>query len=87
MASIRWSPDGELIAYVGRDDTLRVIPVNGGPSRILIENLGSASRWQGISWSPEGKMLAYSSGSKLWKVSREGGDPIRIETGLDHRIG
>jgi Tol biopolymer transport system component len=64
-----------------------VISVSGGTSRILVEKLGSATRWQGISWSPEGTTLAYASGSSLWKIPRDGGDAIRIETGLDARIG
>ncbi|HUV14726.1 MAG TPA: hypothetical protein VMY18_13865, partial [Acidobacteriota bacterium] len=85
MASISWSPDGELIAFFGRDNTLRVVPADAGRSRILAK-VGGGLRWQGISWSPDGKMLAYVSEAKLWKISSDGGTPSRIETGLDARI-
>jgi Tol biopolymer transport system component len=87
MAAICWSPDGESIAFFGRDNTLRVIAVSGGTSRVLTEKLGTATRWQGISWAPDGTMLAYVSGSSVWKIPREGGDAIKIETGRGARIG
>jgi Tol biopolymer transport system component len=87
MGAIRWSPDGELIAFLGRDHTLRVIPLGGGPSRVLVDDLTGRLWRQGISWSPDGQKLAYASGSTLWRVPRGGCEPSKIETGLDARIG
>jgi Tol biopolymer transport system component len=87
MGAVRWSPDGELIAFLGRDKTLRVVPVNGGPSRLLAADLDSGLWHQGISWSPDGQALAYATGSTLWRIPRDGGEPKKIETGLNARIG
>jgi Tol biopolymer transport system component len=82
-ASIRWSPNGDLIAFFGRDDTLRVIPVGGGASRTLVSKVGGGLRWCGIAWSPDGNTLAYVSKDRLYKIPREGGTPIVVETGLE----
>jgi Tol biopolymer transport system component len=81
--SIRWSPRGDLIAFFGGDNTLRVIPADGGTSRILASNLGEGLRWRGIAWSPDGNTLAYAANEKLYKAPRAGGAPLAIETGLD----
>ena len=84
-ATIAWSPDGEVIAFYGRDNTLRIIPVNGDGSRVLVGKVGGGIPWAGIAWSPDGKQVAYTAGGDLWVVSREGGRPTQIETGLDAR--
>lgn len=88
--SLAWSPNDEVIAFFGQDCTLRMIPAGGGRSRILVSDLGSKLPGCGISWSPDGKRLAYSARGDLWVVSSEGGEPEKVETGLDasiHKIG
>ena len=85
-SSTDWSPDGELIAYLGRDNTLRVIPAAGGPSRVLVSNLGRL-RGHGVTWSPDGHEIAFTAGTRIWKVSRGGGEPKEIPTGLFGRPG
>jgi Tol biopolymer transport system component len=87
MGAIRWSPDGRLIAFLGRDHSLRVVPASGGPSKILQDDLENGLWRQGIAWSPDGQTLVYASGTSLWRIPREGGDPKEIETGMDARIG
>jgi Tol biopolymer transport system component len=80
-SSADWSPDGELIAYLGRDDTLRVIPAAGGPSRVLASNLGRL-RGHGLTWSPDGQEIAFTAGNRIWRVGRGGGEPKEIRIGL-----
>ncbi|MFC1765095.1 tetratricopeptide repeat protein [Planctomycetota bacterium] len=83
--TIDWSPDGELIAFYGEDKTLRLIPSNGGESRILVSNVGGDIPWAGITWSPDGKQIAYTAGGDLNVVSLDGGEPVKIKTDLDAR--
>jgi len=55
----RWSPDGRQIAFVQDDGTsrrLRVLPVGGGESRVL---LTTSEPVGGLEWSPNGASLAY----------------------------
>ena len=35
---IAWSPDGKYIAYKSRDDKIRLLPLSGGPSQVLVES-------------------------------------------------
>jgi Tol biopolymer transport system component len=84
--SLAWSPDGEVIAFFGLDSTLRLIPAEGGRSRILVSEVSSKLPQYGLAWSPDGKRIAYSARGDLWIVSREGGEPERIGTGLDAAI-
>jgi Tol biopolymer transport system component len=81
ISNLAWSPDGELIAFFGQDNTLRVIPAEGGSSRILVPS--QSDPWCGIDWSPDGKRIAYTTASGLQVVSRDGGKPTAITTGLD----
>jgi Tol biopolymer transport system component len=85
-SSAGWSPDGELIAYLGRDSTLRVIPATGGSSRVLASNLGPV-RGEGVTWSPDGQEIAFTAGGRIWKVSRSGGEPSEIRIPLQGTPG
>jgi len=75
------SPDGALIAYLGRDKTLRVVPAAGGPSRVLASNVG-AVRGRGVAWSPDRQEIAFAAGDRIWKIARGGGEPKEIGTRL-----
>jgi Tol biopolymer transport system component len=76
-----WSPDGGLIAYLGRDGTLRVISAAGGPSTILASNLGTL-RTNGVAWSPDGQEIAFTARNRIWKIGRSGGEPKEVRMGL-----
>jgi len=80
-SSSAWSPDGELVAYLGRDNTLRVIPAAGGPSRILASNVGAVGG-RGVAWSPDGQEIAFTAGDRIWKIARGGGEPKEVRIGL-----
>ncbi|GAI63997.1 unnamed protein product, partial [marine sediment metagenome] len=81
-ATIDWSPDGKQIAYFSQDNTIDLIPVEGGPSKTLVKVDGINSHWE-LSWSPDGKQIAYSCKWRIYTVPVEGGQPIEVKTGLD----
>jgi len=79
-----WSPDGQVIAYVGSEtDALRgpvmVVPVDGGPPRRVLASSDSLLV-EGVLWSPDGRTLYLkthdSDGrAEFWTVGVEGGVP------------
>ncbi|MEO5588080.1 MAG: hypothetical protein ABIS03_00740, partial [Gemmatimonadaceae bacterium] len=79
------SPDGKQIDYViergGGVQDLAVMPVAGGPSRILVSGGGTVQMPQ---WSPDGKQIVYLSdrgGSQnVWIVDAAGGAPRQLTT-------
>jgi Tol biopolymer transport system component len=83
--TLTWSPDSERIASYGKDRTLRMIPSEGGSSKVLMSNVGGGIAWAGIAWSPAGEQIASTAGGDLHVVSPDGGEPRKIETGLDAR--
>ncbi len=80
--SIDWSPDGKWIAFYSHDNEIRIIPAEGGESRIVVNKV-NCNYYFGLSWSPDSKKLAYVSKEKLWTVLVDGGNPQEINTGLD----
>ena len=55
-----WSPDGKTIAY-NRGDQLRVIPAEGGSSRILTDEGHPLP----VFWSPDSKWIVYLRENKI----------------------
>jgi Tol biopolymer transport system component/DNA-binding winged helix-turn-helix (wHTH) protein len=81
------SPDGKLLAFersVGTAFELRVMPVLGGESRIVLardRDVGSS----GIAWTPDSRGIVYrSTQGGLWKVSLSDGDSERLGIGSDN---
>ncbi len=80
-SSIKYTPDGNHIAYFSLDKSIKLIPVHGGESRELVkvESLGSHNE---IIMLRDGKHMAYTSDGKIWMIPLTGGEPVQIETGL-----
>ena len=85
------SPDGELLAFwEGKDNTIKVIPVEGGKAELLYE-LDSGGILS-VVWSPDGKYIFFSKVSEgegkvgrceLWRISRAGGEAIKFPLEVD----
>ncbi|MCC6173705.1 MAG: PDZ domain-containing protein [Chloroflexi bacterium] len=88
--SPRLSPDGRLVAFVGREEgpaEVFVIPVGGGTARRL--TFQGAQRVSVVGWSRDGSTVLYASSAEvpvraetwLWEVDLEGGLPRRLPLG------
>ncbi len=80
---IAWSPDGKCIAYYSMDNDLRLAPLDGGASRVLLKDLKGRLRYFGLAWSPDGKELAYVSDERIWRLALGSGKSAEVQTGLD----
>jgi len=90
--SARWigrldiSPDGRSLAFFeNADNTLKVMPIEGGQARV-VHKLGK--KWgRSVAWSPDGRDLFYAlvpegkdeTGEvELWRVPSAGGEPVKL---------
>ena len=82
--SPRLSPDGEWLAFSGRDEgpsEVYIMPALGGEAKRITYQGSNVSI---VGWDADGKDILYSSGAGLafdpwiWKVSSEGGEPQRL---------
>ena len=84
-----FSPDGQHIAYVGREEgqaDVYVMSAQGGPSRRLTYLGGT--KYQVVGWTAEGKVIFASNGQQphnalvyLYTVDLDGGMPERMNVG------
>ena len=90
--SPRLSPDGEQLAFSGRDEgpsEVYVMPALGGEAKRITYQGSNVSI---VGWDTNGKDILYSSGAGLafdpwiWKVSSEGGEPERLPYGPANHI-
>jgi eukaryotic-like serine/threonine-protein kinase len=75
-----WSPDGKFIAYIGLDDALRVVPVQGGGGRALVPStlLGQVTVVGG--WSADSREIYFEARApdgnlNIARVALDGSDP------------
>jgi tricorn protease len=91
---VRFSPDGRLLAFVGRDEgptEVYVMPAAGGPARRLTYQGSDASV---AAWRPDGSAIVYVSPAGqpsrrmrvLQTISPEGGEPTMLPYGAAHSI-
>jgi WD40 repeat protein len=82
-AQIAWSPDGKFLAFETRDSKIRLLPLDGGPSRVLIEGLTGYRPHSYLAWSPDGTELAYATNGRIWKVNLQSRRSEELQTGLE----
>ena len=90
----RFSPDGSLLAYTGREEgpaEVYVMPADGGPARRLTFEGSQANV---VAWRPDGSSILYESAAGqpsrrmhvLHAVSPQGGEPSVLPYGIAHSI-
>lgn len=91
----RFSPDGQLLAFVGREEgtgEVYVMPAAGGPAQRLTFQ-GDASCTV-LGWSPDGTSILYASSAGqfthdykvIYTISPQGGLPLPLPVGMANAI-
>lgn len=78
----RWSPDSRAISYRSQEGdvvNIKVLPIDGGPSRVL--DVGMSGEDLHTSWSPDGTEVVFDEGT-IWVVTVSGGEPRRLYDGV-----
>jgi Tol biopolymer transport system component len=78
------APDGQSIAFIGRDATTSRLVVRSLGSLELKAIAGSEGAKQPF-WSPDSKWLGFFAGGRLMKVALSGGAPVAIAEAPDAR--
>jgi Tol biopolymer transport system component len=80
----RWSPDGELIAYLKCDAqcSIRVINADGSGNRTILRN----SRLDTWAWSPNSKKIAYGMRTGLYVIDVATGDKQKLSSKTIHQL-
>ena len=68
------SPDSQWVGYALNPDTLKKVPLAGGPAVTIC----ACRSVRGASWGRDGKIVYGSANSGLWSVSADGGEPERL---------
>jgi len=82
LGRIDWSPDGKWIGFFSSDNTIKMIPAEGGISKIVVQNVKIHSHF-GLSFSSEGDKIAYTNLGKLYVVDINSGSKEEVRTGID----
>src|SRR5713226_4620207 len=90
----RFSPDGQLLAFVGREEgpsEVYVMPSSGGPAQRLTFQSASCHV---VGWSPSGNEILYASNADqfthrfetIYAISPRGGQPRQLPVGMANAI-
>jgi len=87
VSNIAFSPDGTRIAYFSRN-TIKVAPVQGGPSEVLVTTGSRFPFFSALDWSPDGTRIVYVPlGGKIWIDHLSSGERTELDTGLSDDFG
>ncbi len=90
LSDVRWSPDGQRVAFTVRDgplgkSTARHIWVYDGKTGETRQWTYSAKTEHDPRWSPDGKYLAFISDredpAQIWMMPVDGGEAVKFTTG------
>jgi tricorn protease len=95
VSSPHFSPGGELLAFVGREEgpsEVYVMPALGGTAQRL--TFQSATSCRVLGWSPDGKTIVYASNAGqinrryevIFAISPNGGMPHQVPVGMANAI-
>src|SRR6266536_4073213 len=90
----RFSPDGERLAFVGREEGsggVSVMPASGGPAQRLTYQAGNC---RVVGWSPDGEEILYASNADQFAgrfdvisaIKPAGGQPRQVPVGMANAI-
>ena len=83
--SAKWSPRGDLIAYVSREVKFQIFTIapDGSHERRVTDDGSNCDP----SWSPDGMKIVYTSirnnKSSIWVCNWDGSDQRELTSGLD----
>ena len=94
VGSPRFSPDGELLAFVGKEEgptEVYVMPAPGGVARRLTFQAASCNV---VGWSPDGASILYASNAGqglrnqeyIYAIEPRGGEPRKLAVGMANAI-
>jgi TolB protein len=77
-SGMRWSPDGQKIAFVGSWQNGNDIFVMNADGSGLEKLTTSDSRESGVAWSPDGQKIAYARHSEIYVMAADGSEQRRL---------
>jgi len=82
VADMAFSPDGSRIAYFS-GNTIKVVPVQGGPSEVLVSADSPFAFFSVLAWSPDGTRIVEAPlDGKIWLDHLASGQRTELDTGL-----
>ncbi len=83
VRSVRFNPDGKIIASASRDKTIKLWRFDGTIMQTLV---GHNDEVTSLAWSPDGKMIASASRDKTIKLWRLDGTTVQTLVGHNDEV-
>jgi Tol biopolymer transport system component len=97
LGGLTVSPDGKYLSFstadsiANRGHVIRIVPTAGGETRDLLQ--GILETFTNHAWTPDGKTILFIKRTastkdekrELWQVDSAGGEPKKINIGMDLR--